>query len=267
MPFPDSRHLWRVWLASTRASLVREMEFRANFVAGLIRQTLWLFIFVLMIEVIFQNTTQLVGWERAEALLIIGLSRFIEGLMGVFFIGNIMELPGRVQEGMFDFHVTKPVPVQLYTAFRKTHFSDLGSVIAGLILCLYALAVGGITVSLTTLLIAVGLMFAGVVIYYSLLIAAASLVFILDRLEFLWGFSSILSEPLTVPFDVFPFAPRVALTYLIPIAFVVFVPAQALTGRLVFWQVPLAIAIALLFLFLSNVAWRAGLRRYSSASS
>jgi ABC-type uncharacterized transport system permease subunit len=42
---------------------------------------------------------------------------------------------------------------------------------------------------------------------------------------------------------------------------------QALTGRLALWQVPVAIAIAAIFLTLANLAWRAGLRRYSSASS
>ena len=107
----------------------------------------------------------------------------------------------------------------------------------------------------------------GLIIFYSLLILLASLVFYIERLEALWSFLQLITEPLTVPFDVFPTTPRLALTYALPLAFIVFVPAQAITGRLQLWQLPTAIALAAIFLILANLAWRAGLRRYSSASS
>jgi ABC-2 type transport system permease protein len=75
------------------------------------------------------------------------------------------------------------------------------------------------------------------------------------------------TEPLTVPFDIFPRAPRLAITYLLPLAFIVFVPAQAITGRLDWWQLPMGIGIAIIMLALSRLSWQAGIRRYSSASS
>src|SRR5687768_4065641 len=106
MQFLDnSRHLWRVWKASTRASIVREMEFRTNFWAGIIRQILWLLVFVFFIEVIFQNTDQLAGWQRFEVLIVLALSRVIEGTINLLFAQNIMELPETVREGRFDFYL------------------------------------------------------------------------------------------------------------------------------------------------------------------
>lgn len=263
----SSKYLWNVWRASTRASLVREMEFRGNFVAGLIRQGIWLLIFVLVVEVVFQNTNSLAGWDKPQVLVIIALSRMIEGLMNSLFAQNIMELPGLVQEGKFDFHLAKPTPSQFYTAFRRTGIDNLGNIIAGIFLFIYAVGLQPALPSISSALLFIILAVCGITIYYSLLITASTLVFILDRLEFLWGFHMLMSEPFTVPFDIFPRTGQIALTYLLPLAFVVFVPAQAITGKLALWQVPVALVLTGVFLLIANLAWRAGLRRYSSASS
>lgn len=263
----SSRHLFLVWKASTRASIVREMEFRANFIAGIIRQIVWLFVFVLTIEIVFSHTNSLAGWERPEVLIILALSRLVEGIMSSLFIRNIMELPQIVHDGKFDFHLTKPVPVQFYTAFRRTNIEQVGSIIGGLALFIYALSIRADTIPITTLLSFLVITVAGIVIYYSLLMIFATLVFHLERLEFLWSFNTLLSEPLTVPFDIFPARAQLALTYFIPIAFVVFVPAEILTDRVNSSLIPVAIAFAIFFLFVANLAWRVGLRRYSSASS
>lgn len=263
----SSRHLFLVWKASTRASLIREMEFRANFIAGIIRQIVWLFVFVLTIEIIFSHTNNLAGWERPEVLIILALSRLIEGIMSSLFIRNIMELPQIVHDGKFDYHLTKPVPVQFYTSFRRTNIEQIGSIIGGLALFIYALIIRHNTIPITAILSFIVITIAGIIIYYSLLVIAATLVFHLERLEFLWSFNTLLSEPLTVPFDIFPARAQFALTYFIPVAFVVFIPAGILTNRFQPLFVPISIALAITFLSLANLAWKAGLRKYSSASS
>lgn len=267
MPFPDIKHLGRVWLASGRASVVREMEFRANFLLGLVRQGLWLGVFIIFINVIFRHVDDLSGWSRAEMLVILALSRLMEGLINVLFVHNLMELPQAVQKGQFDFYLTKPVPAQFMAAFRSFSLYSIGNVIAGAVLLAYALPHLPTLPHPAAWFIFPLLAACGLVVFYSWLVIVATLVFYLERLEALWGFLVLFSEPLTVPFDIFPRPARVALTYLLPIALVVFVPAQALTGRLQWWQVPLAAVLAALFLLIANLAWRAGLRRYSSASS
>jgi ABC-2 type transport system permease protein len=263
----NSRHIWKVWRANARASVIREMEFRGNFFAGLIRQMLWLGTFILFINVTFRNTSSLSGWSQGEVLVILALSRLIEGTMNTLFLSNIMEVPTIIQKGMFDFHLTKPISVQLYTSFHRPSIDNIGNVCAGIVLLAYALFHIPTPPSTVSWLLFIALAFMGIAIFYSLLILVVSLVFYIERLEALWGFVSLFTEPLTVPFDVFPHAPRLFLTYVLPIAFIVFVPAQALTSRLAWWQFPVALAITLFLLIASNMLWRAGLRRYTSASS
>lgn len=267
MLFPGNRHLWRVWRAGIRASLTRELEFRTNFLLGLLRQLFWFAGYVIVIEIIFTNVDTLSGWTQSEALLILALSRLNEGIINLLFAMNIMDFPRVVQTGQFDFVLTKPVPAQFYMAFKHVNLYQFGNISIGLLLFIYALLHLPGTVGLGSFLLLAVLSALGITIFYALLIMVAALVFFLERLEALWSFMTLFSEPLTVPFDIFPRATRITLTYILPIAFVVFVPAQSLTGRLDWWQVPVAIVMTIVFLVLANLAWRAGLRRYSSASS
>ena len=267
MPFLDSsQRIVKVWVAYVRASIMREMEFRGNFAIGLIRQGLWLAAFIFLIEIIFSNTTSLAGWGRYEVFTILALSRIIEGFIGIVFISNIIGISEKVQTGTFDYILTKPLPLQFATFFNRINLGNFGNFIAGVILLIYA-ARHLPPASWQAYVLGFLLAAVGIVIYYSLLVIVASLVFYIDRMRSLWAFNALFSEPLTVPFSVFPAPPRIVLTYLLPLAFVVFVPAQALTGRLTWWQLPVAVGLAAVFLLLANLAWRAGLRRYSSASS
>lgn len=261
------KHLLRVWLANVRTGLVREMEFRVNFYSGLIRQIMWLASFVLLIHVIYLNTDALAGWTQGQALTLLALSRIIEGLSDAFFNRNIGNLPEAVNSGKFDYYLTKPLPAQFHTAFHRFKFLDLGNFMNGAVLLIYAAIIEPSTHSLAAWLTFLLLACLGIVIYYSLLITLVSVTFFLERFDSFIAISQLISEPLTVPFDIFPPGTKTVLTYLLPIAFIVFVPAQALTGRLHIWQVPVAILIAAVTLLIANLVWRAGLRRYSSASS
>lgn len=268
MPFlANSRHLGRFWLAAVRASFVREMEFRANFWLGITRNLFWLGIFLLQIEVMFSHTATLAGWSKADVLTILAMSRIIEGLMNTFFGNNIAELPNLVQTGRFDFYLLKPLPAQFNVSFGHFSLYQLGSVMAGFILLFYASFLRQSFPHLTNWLTLLFFASLGLLIYYSLLVLISSLVFFLERLEALWGYITLMTEPLTVPFNIFPRPVQNALTYIIPLAFLVFIPAQSLAGTLTIWHALLALFLTGIFFTLANLAWRAGLRRYSSASS
>jgi ABC-2 type transport system permease protein len=60
---------------------------------------------------------------------------------------------------------------------------------------------------------------------------------------------------------------RFGLTFLVPVAFAVTVPAEALTGRLTMGSALTALGLALALLILSRVFWKFGLRNYSGASA
>ncbi len=69
------------------------------------------------------------------------------------------------------------------------------------------------------------------------------------------------------PVSIYPDWLRLGLTFLIPIAFAVTVPAQAFTGRLTPETLVFAALFAVGLLVFTRLLWRTGLRRYSGASA
>jgi ABC-2 type transport system permease protein len=69
------------------------------------------------------------------------------------------------------------------------------------------------------------------------------------------------------PVGVYPGWLQGLLTFIIPVAFAVTVPAEALTGRLSLLTLSLAVAVAAGLLLLARLIWRLGLRQYGGASA
>jgi ABC-2 type transport system permease protein len=69
------------------------------------------------------------------------------------------------------------------------------------------------------------------------------------------------------PIGIYPPWLRFSVTFLVPIAFAVTVPAEALTSRLDWETLALAVGFAVVFFAFTRWFWRFGLSRYSGASA
>jgi ABC-2 type transport system permease protein len=69
------------------------------------------------------------------------------------------------------------------------------------------------------------------------------------------------------PVGIYPGWMRAGLTFLIPIAFAVTVPSEAVTGRLDGTTLVFATVFCGAVVVLSRVLWKRGVRRYSGASA
>jgi ABC-2 type transport system permease protein len=69
------------------------------------------------------------------------------------------------------------------------------------------------------------------------------------------------------PVTIYPGWLRYTLTFLIPVAFAVTIPAEALTGRLTIGTLLGAVALTGLLVVLARLVWRLGMKNYSGASA
>ena len=69
------------------------------------------------------------------------------------------------------------------------------------------------------------------------------------------------------PVGIYPGWLRYSVTFLVPIAFAVTVPAQAVTSRLQWQTLALAALFAVVLLGFTRWFWRFGLRNYTGASA
>jgi ABC-2 type transport system permease protein len=111
------------------------------------------------------------------------------------------------------------------------------------------------------------MLLAGAVIIYSFWLILATLSFWFVRVENILEIFQSVYEAGRWPISLYPGWMRFALTFIIPIAFVTTVPAEALTGRLTAMTLLGAVVLAALLFAISRVLWRSGLRQYSGTSA
>jgi ABC-2 type transport system permease protein len=107
----------------------------------------------------------------------------------------------------------------------------------------------------------------GAVLIYCFWLLIASVTFWVTRMDDIVDcFEGIYSAG-RYPVTAYPSWMRVCLTFVVPVAFAVTVPAEAITGRLTAQTLLGAMGLAALALAVSRTVWLQGLRRYSGASS
>ena len=69
------------------------------------------------------------------------------------------------------------------------------------------------------------------------------------------------------PVGIYPGWLRYGLTFIIPLAFAITVPSEAVTGRLAWQSIAVMVGFTVVLLAISRWCWKRGLRRYGGASA
>ncbi len=246
-------------------AIAAELEYRLNFIiatlsslGNLIGSLFGLFLF-------YRTGYTFEGWNWEEALVILGIFTLLQGFSATFLVPNLNRIVEQVQQGTLDFVLLKPISSQFWLSARTISPWGMPDLIFGGLLITYAGGRLGLGIS-NYLLSAVPLFF-GITSLYSLwfMLGATSIWFvkIYNVTEVLRG----LMEAGRFPMVAYPAAYRFFFTFVVPVAFLTTVPAEAMLGRSQFVWVVGAGALAIGLLFASSLLWRFALRFYTSASS
>ena len=189
------------------------------------------------------------------------------GLVKAYVQPNMTRLIDDVREGKLDFALTRPEDAQVLVSVREVRIWQLVDVVSGLVV----LSVGVSRLSLgigaaEVAAFAVALVLGAVLIYCFWLALATAAFWVVNMWHAVELFDGVFQTG-RWPVGIYPGWLRYSVTFLVPVAFAVTVPAEALTSRLD-WQTLLFAAVFAVFLFVaSRWFWRFGLRRYSGASA
>lgn len=247
------------------ASLGVQLEYRANFTVNLLETALRLMGSVLGLSILFGGGESVAGWTFAEALAVLGIFTFFDGLISMALAPNLNRIAEGVRTGTLDFVLLKPVDAQFLVSFRNIDLLKLPDVLLGLGILGWSLGHTG--VRLENLLLGAGLLLTAYLIVYSIWFALSTTAFWFVRVEnvteLFWG----VYRAGQFPIQVFPGWVRTAFTFVIPIAFITTVPAEAFTGRLEGVNLWAAVGMGIGLFVASRGFWRFALRAYTSASS
>ncbi|MDM7462004.1 MAG: ABC-2 family transporter protein [bacterium] len=261
------RFYWNLYKAFLRTSLVREMEFRANFWAKMLYNALWLGFFLATLKIIYRHTDSIAGWSESEALVLAATLYFIDALISTLFYFGLSELPTLVRQGTLDFVLFKPVDSQYWLSLRRINLDQLGSLAVAVLLGVYALTRLEYMPTLLNLALYIGMVLTGVLIFYSFHFMMMTLSIWLVRVENLWVLSDVFAQIGRFPTDVFERALRRVFTYILPIAFLATIPTKALLGKVSAGFLVFALVWSVVFFVAGRLFWKFALRSYTSASS
>lgn len=248
-----------------RTSVAAEMEYRSNFVLACISSLGNLVGSVFGLFLFYRGDYTFKGWAWEETLMVLGVFTLLTGFMNMVLSPNLSQIVLQVEDGTLDFVLLKPMDSQFWVSLRQLSPWGLPDVAFGLGLVGYSAA--QLEIGLGSLLLGVLPLVFGVVTLYSLWFFLASMsiwfVKIYNATEVLRG----LLDAGRFPMAAYPAAYRFFFTFLVPVAFLTTVPAEAALGRGDVTWLGGAGAIAVGLFFACRFFWRVALRSYTSASS
>lgn len=261
------RRYLRIFKDFFRTCLAEELEYRSEFMGNLLSSLFGILVSILMVQIFFYQTDQLGGWGYADVLILLGIYNTLQGLIDFAFRPNMPRLLLHIRMGTLDYVLTKPVDSMFFVSLRHMVFWRLIDVMLGIGLIIYGLFQKHFIPSLLDVGFFFISLFAALWIIYSLwmlLMTTAFWVIRMDDLSFL--FTSFF-ETTRFPITMYKGWMRIALTYVLPAAFITFTPASSLIGK---WDAQATVAsvfVAFVFFWLARRFWKFALSNYTSASS
>jgi ABC-2 type transport system permease protein len=257
----------RIWLAQIRYSTVREMMFKTNFILWIIVELAWFGLHLSFIQFLYLQVDTIAGWSKWEMVLLISTNHLVQQIFQTFLMINLTKLPELIRTGKLDFFLAQPAPAQFLVSTRNFEPGSVVNTGVATIVCLVACAHLSTPLSVGGLLFFPTLVIFGVLIHYALLLMLMSLSFWMTRAQgFINAYYNVFQIS-RLPREAFSGVTRIVFTWGVPLLLIANVPVRTLLyglhGRDL---VGMSIVTAIL-LVLSTIVFRAGLRRYGSASS
>ena len=259
-------HIYQIMF---RNSLIREMNFKVNFILWMLVELLWFFGQIVFVEVLFQYVDKIGDWSKWEVVLLIGTHQIIAQIFQAFFYMNLANLPELVRTGKLDLMLLLPVDAQFAVSTRQFGFDNAINALVGVGIVIFSLLKLGVMPHATQIGLYLIAIVLGVSIHYSILFSLSTFSFWIVRAQgLIYGYYNLFNIA-RYPDVIFSGLFKFIFSWLIPVIIVANYPARFLMRSfenpfpLMFQLLVAAIFITLM----CRLFWLFALKRYSSASS
>ena len=250
-----------------RIGVMNELQYRVNFFIQILQAAISVGTGLIGLSLVFGQVNNLAGWSRSELLAVMGVHILMGGIIRSAIQPNMERLMNDVLNGTLDFALTKPADAQTLVSVREFRFWQLVDVIVGIIVL--SVAVAQLHEKMQTLQVVAFLaaLLLGATMLYCVWLMVTSIAFWVIRVGDIIELFQGLFAAGRWPVSIYPDWLRTGMTFLVPVAFAVTVPAEAMTNRLTPQTMLGALGLTVLLMLLSRGVWLLGLRNYSGASA
>ncbi len=256
-----------IWFALARTSFIAELEYRANIIGKMLADVVWYFAQLSLYEVLFSHTSLVADWTLPQMRVFMSFLFLIDCWYMVLFHDNLDTFSEKVSKGELDLLFAKPINAQFLLSFHRIstpYFVNMAVIFAYM-----TYAIGKLEEPMAWYQLVAGLVagVCGVIVMYGVRFTFSSLSMIITRADSILQLWYQLYRLATRPDTLFPSPARIILHTVLPMAFIVSVPARIALGKAGMLHLVAGIALSVATIFWTKFWWGYCVRRYSSASS
>lgn len=254
------------------ARIRSDWQYRASFLLWATASALLTFSEFLAVVVFFSNTSELAGWSLSETAVLYGMAGTSFTVADAF-TSQVERISLHVKAGTFDRFLLRPVGPYLLLVADEFALRQVGRVVQAVAVLVVAAAVADIAWSPLDVLVVVGAIASGVVIFAAIWCVTSSLAFwTVETQEVASAFTYGGSYASQYPGDIFTGWLRRVLLAVVPLGFVAYLPLSWVLGKDRALGVDpawgfAAPLVAVLLVGIARVVWRQGIRHYRSTGS
>ena len=222
---------------------------------------------LLTLTVVYTQTDNLAGWASQELVALLGVYFIVLGAISMVVAPSLQQFMENIVTGNLDYTLTKPADAQVLVSISEVRIWRVIDLVLGIVVLAIALSQMAADVGLLQALLFGLTLLIGAGIVYSVWIMLATMAFWFIRVENILQVFWALFVAGRWPVTIYPGWLRWALTLLVPVAFAVTVPAEAIAGRLDVTNIVTALVMCAVLLTFSRWFWKQGLRHYGGASA
>ena len=246
------------------------MQSKVDFLMGLFGFFFTQLAGILFLYLVFEQIPDLQGWTLEQLIFIYGFAQLPRGIDHLL-TDNIWMVAWRlVINGDFDRYMLRPMNIFFQIIAEKLQPDALGELLMGAILVVYSATKGVVVLDVTHGLLFLVSIFAGALIYTAIKLLFASLAFWVKQSGPFLQFAYEMADFAKYPTEIYAKALRFVITWVIPFAFVAYLPAGYFLGAgtgnhmgVIFIEC----AIAVLFWFAAYGVFSKGIAIYESAGN
>jgi ABC-2 type transport system permease protein len=257
-----------IYFLFMKNSLMAQMEYRFNFIGNFSMEFGYLLAKLSYVVVVYRAEVTVNGFTPDQILLFIGTFVTLTGVYAGLFMINNFGLRSKIKDGELDLILTKPVSVMFMATLRSSDLTIFTTdVVAGAIMVGVAWHRLHLPVNLPTVGGYLGFMVISSVVAYSLFLLPQILSFwfmntsaIAEITDSFWDFNNM-------PMEIYNRWIIQIGVFILPIFVITNFPPLFVLKKMPPIYLAWALVIPIALLGIVRIAWKKGLRGYSSASS
>ena len=261
----------RLYWSYMKTQVLINLEYRVNLLFGVLGVAILNVVDIALIGLILARFGHIGGWTFWEIVFLAFFYLLVLGIENMFAV-QLLDIEDYIRDGRFDRFLVRPVPALVQVLFQELNLRYIDHLILGTVGMSLAYSQLGLQWGVAEAVFFAASLVSAALLLGAIVLGLSSLAFWTVRSSpFVFATMEIQETIQRYPLSIFPNSFILAMTFVLPFAFLNYYPSLVLLNKtseaLVWWLPYLTPLVAGLFSILSYTLWKAGVRHYQSTGS